>query len=136
MYKKILKVLIIVLLLMPFVNVNAVSYSSFNCGGIERIPSKIADLTRIAVIIIQIVVPILLVIFGMLDLMKGVTAQKEDEIKKGQQILIKRCITAVIIFFVIVIVKLLVSLVADSESDSKNIIECFNCFLVEKCKPN
>ena len=43
-----------------------------------------------AVLLLKIVIPILLIIFGMLDLGKAVVASKEDEIKKGQQMFVKR----------------------------------------------
>ena len=41
---------------------------------------------------IQIVVPIILIIVGMLDLAKAVTEKSDDNIKKAQQLLIKRAI--------------------------------------------
>ena len=90
------------------------------------IPSKIAYIIALAVKIIQIAVPILLIVWGMLDLGKAVIAQKEDEIKKGQATFIKRLVAAAIVFFVVVIVKLLVNLVADG---SANISTCINSIL-------
>lgn len=92
------------------------------------IDSKIVDTVHTIILLIQIVVPILLVIFGMLDLAKGVMAQKEDEIKKGQQTFIKRLIAAAIVFFVITIVKMLISFVADGTSDT-SVYGCVKCFL-------
>ena len=56
---------------------------------------------------------------------------EEDEIKKGQQAFVKRLIYAALVFFVLVIVKVLISAVADS-SGSK-ILECAECFLEGKC---
>ena len=76
--------------------------------------------------VIKIVVPILLIIFGMIDLGKAVVASKEDEIKKGQQTFIKRAITALIVFFVIQIVQLLIGFVSNKDSD---VVNCFNCFV-------
>ena len=56
------------------------------CTNIStEIDVKIPDLVHKIILVIQIAVPVILVIFGMLDLFKGLTAQKEDEIKKGQQ---------------------------------------------------
>ena len=91
-------------------------------------PSKIAYIIALAVKIIQIGVPILLIIWGMMDLGKAVMAQKEDEIKKGQQTFIKRLLAAAIVFFVVVIVKLIVGLVAD---DSASITGCIDSII--KC---
>ena len=64
---------------------------------------------------------------GSIDLIKGITSQKEDEIKKGQQIFIKRLISGALVFFVIAIVKLLISLAAGNNSDS--IFSCVNNFV-------
>ena len=62
----------------------------------------------------------------MIDLGKAVVAQKEDEIKKGQQTFLKRAIAAVIVFFVIQIVQIIVRFVSNNET---NISNCFNCFI-------
>lgn len=78
------------------------------------------------VLIIKIAVPILLIIFGMLDLGKAVVASKEDEIKKGQQLFIKRAISAVLVFFVIQIVQIIIRFLASSEP---SVVQCFNCFV-------
>ena len=78
------------------------------------------------ILIIKIAVPILLIIFGMIDLGKAVVAQKEDEIKKGQQTFLKRAIAAVIVFFVIQIVQIIIRFVSNNET---NIANCFNCFI-------
>ena len=80
--------------------------------------------------LIQIGIPIILIVLGMLDLGKAVVASKEDEIKSAQKMLIKRCIYAVAIFFVVVIVQLvfgLLSSTGDSEisSTSTNWADCW-----------
>ena len=94
------------------------------CGGFTNpIPFKLVYVIHLIILLIQFGVPLLLIIFGMLDLGKAVIASKEDEIKKGQQMFIKRLIAAIIVFFVIAIVKLVVGLVAD---DSENIVGCIN----------
>lgn len=95
-------------------------------GNGNGIPSKLAYVIALAVKIIQVGVPILLIIWGMMDLGKAVMAQKEEEIKKGQQTFIKRLIAAAIVFFVVVIVKLLVGLVADS---GNSISDCIDSIL-------
>lgn len=91
------------------------------------IDPKIPNAVHTIILVIQIVVPVVLVIFGMLDLFKGITAQKDDEIKKGQHMFVKRLISAAIVFFVIAIVKLLISFVAGK--DNPTIMNCADCFL-------
>ena len=89
---------------------------------------KIPNAVHTIITVIKIAVPVVLVIFGMMDLFKGITAQKEDEIKKGQQILIKRLITAALVFFIISIVQVIISFVAGA-SDEEGLWDCVNCFL-------
>ena len=64
----------------------------------------------------QIGIPIILIVLGMLDLGKAVVASKEDEIKSAQKLLIKRCIYAIAIFFVVLIVTAVFGLVADNSA--------------------
>jgi hypothetical protein len=124
------KILLFVLLLLCVLYVpNVLAANIKGCESIlpgVKIDVKIANVVHNIVVVIKVVVPVLLVIFGMLDLFKGITAQKEDEIKKGQNIFIKRLITAAIIFFVISIVQLLISFIA---SDEPGIMTCANCFI-------
>ncbi len=94
-----------------------------------NVDAKIVKVVHTIILLIQVVAPVLLVIFGMLDLAKGVMAQKEDEIKKGQQTFIKRLIAAVIIFFVIAVVRMVVSFVTDGDDDGTDIMNCINGFL-------
>ena len=130
MKKKVLIIFFLLLIALPVTYVNAITV--VDCGNITDIPKKIPELTSMVITIIEIAVPVVLVIMGTLDLFKGITAQKEDEMKKGQQIFIKRLILAAIIFFVIAIVKFVTSLVADSSKD--NINSCIDCFLRGSCQ--
>lgn len=97
-----------------------------NCAGVD-VPQELVSVVNSIVKLIQIGVPLLLIIFGMLDLGKAVMAQKEDEIKKGQQTFIKRLIAAAIVFFVVAIVQLLFNIVSPNNKDS--IITCINEFV-------
>ena len=81
--------------------------------------------------LIQLGIPILLIIFGMLDLGKAVIASKEDEIKSAQKLLIKRAIYAVAIFFVVLIVQVVFGLLdttgdKDIESGSTSWVQCWD----------
>lgn len=122
-------ILILIAVFMPVFDV--VAAGKVSCGNVTGIPAKIPELTSFAVTMLQIAVPVILVVMGSMDLFKGITAQKEDEIKKGQQLFIKRLIVGALIFFVVVIAKLLISVVADTSSE--NIIECIDCFLSNEC---
>lgn len=65
--------------------------------------------------IIQWVVPIILIILGTFDLVKAVTQGKEEDIKKGQKILIQRLIAAVIVFLVPLLVNILMGMIGNND---------------------
>ncbi len=106
-----------------------------SCGNISNIPDRAPQVVSTGILIGQTIVPILLVFFGIIDLAKGVMSQKEDEIKKGQQTFIKRLIMGALVFFIIALVKMLIGIVGDSDSNKENIISCIDCFVngVENC---
>lgn len=103
--------------------------ASFQCEALSdvTIDEQVPHIIKYVLLIIQILVPILLVIFGTIDLLKSIYAGKEDEIKKGQQIFIKRLISGVLVFFVIAIVKLFISVFGNS--DNPGIMNCVNCVI-------
>lgn len=117
-------------------------YSNLNtevvsCGSgmISDVPISIPKAVNIVYTVLQIAVPITLVVFGMIDLVKAVIAGKEDEIKKSQMTFVKRLIVGALVFFVFVIIKLLVSFVADNSNTATKIMDCADCFLngTENC---
>ena len=93
------------------------------CGAIDN---NLADLIHTIIIIIKFAIPILLIIFGMLDFAKGVIAKKEDEIKSGQNMFIKRLISAALVFFVVTIVQLVINLADDETNEDNNTWKCAN----------
>ena len=106
------------------------TYQKITCGNVTM-PYVVAQITSIVILIIQVLVPIIIIILGMLDLGKAVIAQKEDEIKKGWQTFFKRLLVGVAVFLVIVFVKFIIGLVAED-----NEINCIDCFVNNNCQIN
>lgn len=134
--KKIKNYLILgIFTIFSFVGSVRAEYTKVSCGNIKNIPKKIPELTTWAISLIQVAVPVILVILSMVDLVKAVSSQKEDEIKKGKSVLVKRIILAAVIFLFVAIVKFAISIVASS-TDTNNISNCIACFIedVNKCK--
>lgn len=94
-----------------------IATTSTICGGIE-IPNTAFNIVALVIKIIKIAVPILLVIFGMLDFAKSVIAKKEEDIKQYRKNFIARLISAVLVFLVITITQLVVGLVNGVEKQS------------------
>lgn len=89
------------------------------CGGIA-IPNEIFNLVATIIRGFKIIVPILLIIWGMLDFAKSIIAKKEEDIKKYRSAFIARLISAVLVFLVIVIVQFVVSIIDGVETKSEN----------------
>ena len=83
------------------------------CQGLGPIIVVIKNVFKL----IQFAIPIALVLFGTIDLGKAVISSDEKEVKKAQSTLIKRCIYAVAIFFIITLVTLIMNIVAKGVAD-------------------
>lgn len=102
------------------------------CGKIQELPYKVLQLSNTIINIMQIAVPIILVLMGTVDLVKAISSQKDDDIKKAQGVFIKRLIMGALVYFVVVIVKLLISIIGNNNG----IWGCVECFVsnASKCK--
>lgn len=101
--------------------------SLYTCGSVGlEFAGMVPYIISSIITIFKIVVPILLIIFGMIDLVKAVTAGKEDEIKKAQTVFIRRLVMGILVFFVVIIVQMLVRFVSNKNT---NVSNCFNCFI-------
>ena len=99
-------------------------------GGIPTkcgIPSGLADMINDAFNLLKIGVPVVLIIIGMIDLLKAVAGQKEEDIKKGWNMFAKRVIYGIAVFFVFFLVQFVVSLLP-GKSGKANILSCVKTF--------
>ena len=109
---------------------------TIQCGGTITIDAIVPNVISTAVTIIKIGIPIALIIFGMLDLGKAVMSNDEKEMKGAQSKFIKRCIYAILVFFIVAIVQFIVGILGKSNGDNtdkKNINSCIHCFINGKC---
>ena len=106
--------------------------TTVTCGKIQELPLKVLELSNTVINIMQIAVPVILVIMGTVDLVKAVSSQKDDDIKKAQGVFIKRLIMGALVYFVVVIVKLLISIIGNNNG----IWGCVEFFVsnASKCK--
>ena len=77
--------------------------------------ASIIGIAGFALKVIQYLVPIILIIWGTIDMVKAVVAGKEDQIKDAQKILIKRVISAVIVFLIPLLVSTLLGLFGSND---------------------
>lgn len=70
--------------------------NSTNCSLSDRVIKWIANIVKW----VKYIAPILVIIFGIMDFIKAIAAQSEDEMKKAQSRFIKRLIVAALVFIV------------------------------------
>ena len=105
--------------------VNTLEYCAGTLGG--GIPEGIGNVVHLVVLAIQVVVPILLIIWGMIDFAKAIIGQDEDKIKAGQRTFLKRLIAAVVVFLVVTIVQLAIRLAASVGGDGNSAGNAWTC---------
>lgn len=93
----------------------------------------IPTLTSAVVSIIQWVIPVVLIVLGMIDLGKAVTSNDEKQMKEAQKTLIKRVIYAVLVLFIVAIVRFVFSALAPNYTNT-TISGCIDCFVNGKNK--
>lgn len=105
--------------------VNTLEY----CTGIlgNGVPEGIGNVIHMIVVAIQVVVPILLIIWGMIDFAKAIIGQDEDKIKAGQRTFIKRLIAAIVVFLVVTIVQLAINLAASVGGQGNDAESAWSC---------
>lgn len=97
------------------------------CGN-SAIPAPIPNITRVVILILKIVLPLVIIILGLLDFAKAVTSNNEESIKKSQNQFIKRLIAGAIFFMVITLVQVSVD-IATKGSEDGGIGKCVNCLI-------
>lgn len=93
----------------------------------------IANIFHSVIVVIKIFIPIVLIIFGMLDLGKAVMSNDEKTMKEAQGKLIKRFIYAVLVFLIVTLVQTVIGFISNSgasvSDDDVNVHACINCFV-------
>lgn len=106
------------------------------CGG-YTFEAIIPNLVHSAVTLIKIFIPIILIVFGMLDMGKAVLSNDEKVMKESQQRLIKRILYAVLVFLIVSLVQIVFGIVGKADSESGNTATtCINCFVNGDCTTN
>jgi len=103
-------------------------------GGFCSDTANIWNVLGYVVTVFKIVIPLLLIIFGMVDLGKAVVASDDKAISKAVGQLIRRFIAAVIVFFIPTIVSALfnaLDMVDTSQGSDYNV--CVQCVTGGHC---
>lgn len=108
--------------------------SYVKCGDTENIPADAPRVISIVIKLFKIITPIALILSSMVSLLKSLAASKEDDISKAKHTLVRRIIAGILVFFVISIVQLVLSIIAENKTEANNIADCIDCFANNNCK--
>ncbi len=115
---------------------SATGLAYLSCGSGDEIaydiPVIVPRLVSYFIVVLKTVTPVILIFMSMIQLIKAIGSQNEDEMKKARSAIVKKIIAAVLIFFVISIVQFIVKQVAD-ESEQSSTEACMSCFINNDC---
>lgn len=109
-------------------DVGAVNYSVCN-------DERVLNVFRIVgyiIVLAKIVAPLLLIIFGIVDLSKAVIAGDDKAISNSVSLLAKKAIAGVVIFFIPTIVDFVYSMVNDAKPIEETFMKCQKCLVDPK----
>jgi hypothetical protein len=92
------------------------NFLATTCANNSDLKNIIAFI-KIIYTIFEIAIPILLILFGTIDLGKAVMAGEEKEIKAATEMLLKRAIAAIAVFLLVIVVRLVTGIVAGPNSE-------------------
>ena len=102
--------------------INFLTVNAYPCGIKDL--EQLLHYAVVAIKVIQIVAPIALILWGSLDLLKGIVAGDEKKINDAKKPFIQRLISAIILFLVPYIVNFAINSFVTS-SDSAMWKECY-----------
>ncbi len=126
--------IILLLLVIPFSSVLAAGRAELQLCEQEGVIT-VFKFGGYALFIIKILVPLLIIIMGTIDLAKAMIAGKSEEISKQAQVLVKRAIAGVIIFFIPTIISFAFGTIESYANIKTEFSKCTDCLLnTSKCK--
>lgn len=112
-----------------FLEVNGVSAKEcVYCNG-SYLPYELSELSRNIINLIQLFVPVIIIITGIVELAKSVIAGDEKKMDEAKPKLLRKFIAGIIIFLVFAIVKLGIGFLG---SNSSGFLECASYFINEE----
>ncbi len=91
-----------------FENLNILELTCGN-GLLKNIPPLLPEIISTIVKWLKIGIPILVVIFGMIDIGKAVIAKNQEEINKNRSMFLKRLVIVVVLFLLVYFVELMIN---------------------------
>ena len=79
------------------------------------LPDYLGYFVSVVYLGIRIGIPILLIIYGMIDMGKAIVAKKEEDVKKAQSLLLKKMVVGLIVFLLPYFVEFVIKVITGDE---------------------
>ena len=99
--------------------------------------SSVWQIVGYALFVLKVLIPVVIIIFGIIDLVKALTANKDDAINSAAKSILMRVIVGIVIFFVPTIIRTVLRLVNEASPYLSKASACEECLLGpmgDKCK--
>ena len=105
--------------------------SSEYCGKLKEPLKFIGNI----VLVVKILIPLVIIAFGMIDFFRAMIGSKDEEIKKSTRSLLFRCIAGIVIFLLPTLISFIFSLIDSWASIEGEFNACQKCVLnVRECE--
>ena len=133
--KKIFKISFLMsLLFLGMTNISALERTCVKCGNAIEIPALLPVFVSRLILLIQIVIPIILIVTGLIRYTKAVMSGDDKVIKETNSSFIRSIIAAVLVFIVISIVKTAFTLFDQADTEGSGATNsCVSCFITGDC---
>ena len=102
--------------------------NKISCGTASGIPEALPEFIRTIITLIKYLVPLGLILFGSVDLLKVVFSEDKKGLDKAVKKFLIRSAAGVIVFFII----FMTTLFFENLDNSETTVECIRCFAVDK----
>ena len=133
-HKKIYKLLLMVLVIVLVTGCEKIDNVDFNsmclkCGEDVFFPAYLVKLCANIIQFIQLIVPVIIIVVGMIDLFRAVIASDEKKMAEAKDSVIRKVIAGVMIFLIVAVVRFAFTAIPDFNDGDIDAMECMANFI-------
>lgn len=101
------------------------------CGEVNTIPASIPTFSRNVINLVQVLVPAIIVIMGIVTFLKALVSGEDKALSQARTHFIRMILVGIAILLIVTIIKLVFSFAAKSD-DVNSIMKCISCFTTDE----
>lgn len=105
------------------------------CGEVNTIPAALPTFSRNVITLIQVLVPIIIIIMGIVSFLKALISGEDKALAQARTHFIRMILVGIAILLIVTIIKLVFSLASKSD-DVNSAMKCISCFTTDESACN